>query len=95
MPEMWFVVRWPDGSFETCYSPSLVIKDFFTPGESYPLADFVSRSQMALETASARVRKKYGYGCAHALAQLADIAQMAARFHAQPDASVTVETFEE
>ena len=29
MPEMWFVVRWPDGSSETCYSPSLVIKDHF------------------------------------------------------------------
>ena len=32
MPEMWFVVRWPDGSSETCYSPSLVIKEHFSEG---------------------------------------------------------------
>ena len=35
MPEMLFRIRWPDGTAEDCYSPSLVIKDFFAPGESY------------------------------------------------------------
>ena len=51
-----FVIRWPDGVVESCYSPSLVIKDFFAPGESYPLADFVERSRTALHIASERVR---------------------------------------
>ncbi len=27
MPEMRFVIAWPDGREETCYSPSLVIRD--------------------------------------------------------------------
>ena len=45
MPEMRFHIRWPDGAVETCYSPSLVVKDFFSPGESYPLADFCSAAE--------------------------------------------------
>ena len=36
MPEMRFVIRWPDGRRESCYSPSLVIRDFLREGESYP-----------------------------------------------------------
>ena len=32
MPEMRFRIRWPDGSTESCYSPSLVIKDYFAAG---------------------------------------------------------------
>ena len=61
MPEMRFLIRWPDGTAETCYSPSLVIKDYFAPGETYPLADFVERSRTALNIASERVRAKYGF----------------------------------
>ena len=95
MPEMHFRVRWPDGSAQRCYSPSLVIKDFFVPGESYRLADFVERSRTALEIASERVRLKYGYGCGHAAHQLAEIERIAAQFDARPDARVTVEAFEE
>ena len=60
MPEMRFVIRWPDGVVESCYSPSLVVKEFFAPGESYPLADFVERSRTALHIASERVEAKYG-----------------------------------
>jgi len=47
MPEMRFLIRWPDGVAEACYSPSLVIKDYFAPGETYPLPDFVARSRTA------------------------------------------------
>jgi uncharacterized repeat protein (TIGR04042 family) len=32
MPEMRFVIRWPDGRRESCYSPSLVIRDFLRGG---------------------------------------------------------------
>jgi uncharacterized repeat protein (TIGR04042 family) len=95
VPEMYFHVRWPDGSAQVCYSPSLVIKDFFTPGESYGLADFVERSRTALGIASERVRQKYGYGCGHATAQLAEIERMAAQFGHQPGALVAVEAFQE
>ncbi len=34
MPEMRFLIRWPDGNRESCYSPSLVVKDFFAPGKA-------------------------------------------------------------
>ena len=48
MPEMRFRVRWPDGTAETCYSHSLVIKDYFSVGADYPLADFLDRSRWVL-----------------------------------------------
>lgn len=70
MPEMRFVIAWPDGEEETCYSPSLVIKDFFVEGESYGLADFLDRSRKALTIASDRVEAKYGFPCSLDLASL-------------------------
>ena len=45
MPEIRFQIQWPDGSQETCYSPSLVVKDYFTPNSDYDLGDFVQRSR--------------------------------------------------
>ena len=54
MPEMHFRIRWPDGRREACYSPSLVIKDYFAPGQSYALPDFVAKSRDALTVASER-----------------------------------------
>lgn len=94
MPEVHFVVRWPDGTAERCYSPSRVIKEYFTPGESYALPDFVQRSRVALDLASERVREKYGYGCAHAALQIEEIERAASRYDG-PDARVRVEAFEE
>ncbi|MCJ2047341.1 MSMEG_0570 family nitrogen starvation response protein [Methylobacterium sp. J-078] len=92
MPEMRFHVRWPDGRREACYSPSLVIKDYFAPGETYPLDDFVAKARTALTIASERVREKYGFACSSALDQLQRI-EAAARAQA-PDGRVTVEAFE-
>jgi uncharacterized repeat protein (TIGR04042 family) len=92
---MRFRIRWPDGSAEICYSPSLVIKDFFVPGESYPLADFIERSREALNLASERVQAKYGRSCSRALAQLNRIETNAAAFAALDGARVTVESFVE
>lgn len=92
MPEMHFHVRWPDGRREACYSPSLVVKDFLAPGESYAVDEFVERTRTALTIASERVRVKYGFACSSALDQLARI-EAAAKL--QPsDGRVTVETFE-
>jgi uncharacterized repeat protein (TIGR04042 family) len=95
MPEMRFRIRWPDGAAEACYSPSLVIKDFFSPGESYALTDFVQRSRAALNIASERVEAKYGRSCSRAMAQLARIETAAKTFSRLPGARVTVESFEE
>ena len=95
MPEMRFLIRWPDGTAESCYSPSLVIKDYFAPGEAYRLDDFVAKSRTALNIASERVRAKYGFACSSAMDQLARIETAAAAFAHLPEARVTVDGFEE
>jgi uncharacterized repeat protein (TIGR04042 family) len=95
MPEMRFLIRWPDGVAESCYSPSLVVKDFLVPGATYGLADFVERSRTALNIASERVRAKYGFACSSAMDQLARIEAAAKTFAHLPDARVSVDAFEE
>jgi uncharacterized repeat protein (TIGR04042 family) len=93
MPEMRFVIAWPDGRQETCYSPSLVIKDFFEEGETYPIRDFLDRSRKALTIASDRVEAKYGYPCSLARGQLARIENASVHFLGDADARVRCETF--
>jgi uncharacterized repeat protein (TIGR04042 family) len=93
MPEMRFVIRWPDGRRESCYSPSLVIRDFLREGESYPVPDFLQRSRQALQIASERVQAKYGHACSLALGQLARIEATATQFEGQADACVACERF--
>lgn len=93
MPVMHFRIQWPDGDEANCYSPSLVIRDFFTAGEAYALDDFVERSRQALGIASERVREKYGFACSAAMDQLAQIERDAARFSDQPNAAVKVIEF--
>jgi uncharacterized repeat protein (TIGR04042 family) len=95
MPEMQFRVRWPDKTVSSCYSPSLVIKDYLEVGKSYALSDFLRRSRDALNIASERVKQKYGFYCTSAMGQLAEINQTAERFSADADARVVVEAFEE
>jgi uncharacterized repeat protein (TIGR04042 family) len=95
MPEMRFRICWPDGSTETCYSPSLVIKDYFSVDTAYPLADFVERSRVALGIASERVKAKYGTCCRRAMVQLARIEATAEAFTNHPDPRVAVEGFDE
>ena len=95
MPAMHFTLRWPDGRRQRCYSPSLVIKDYFQPGSSYALPDFMQRSREALGIASERVRAKYGFACSMALDQLAQIEAGAAPFASQAGAQVAVTDFEE
>jgi uncharacterized repeat protein (TIGR04042 family) len=93
MPEMHFKIQWPDGSEETCYSPSLIIKKYFEPNQDYPLGDFVERSRTALNIASDRVKAKYGKPCGLAIGQLATIEAQATRFAHQSQASVRVLEF--
>jgi uncharacterized repeat protein (TIGR04042 family) len=95
MPEMRFRVSWPDGTSETCYSPSLVIKDYFVIGEKYSLAEFLTRSRAALKIASDRVRAKYGHPCSRALAQLTRIEAVSQTFAGTPGARVAIDAFED
>ncbi len=95
MPEMIFHISWPDGAAEACYSPSSVIKDYFVPGETYPLQDFLQRSRAALTLASERVQARYGMPCSRALGQLARIEAAGRRFIDTPDACITVNSINE
>ena len=92
MPEMHFVVRWPDGGEMRCYSPSLVVRDYLEVGRSYPLADFVERSRTMLRIGSERVKAKFGFYCTAAEEQLAEIEARAAG--SDPATPVTVLAFE-
>ena len=80
MPEINFKIQWPDGTQQTCYSPSLVIKQYFTPGEEYHLTEFVEKSRTALNIASDRVKKAYGFPCSRALGQLQQIEAKASEY---------------
>ena len=80
MPEIRFQIQWPDGSQETCYSPSLVVKKYFSPGETYTLEDFLERARTALTIASSRVQEKYGFPCGLALGQLQTLENRAGQF---------------
>lgn len=93
MPEMRFVIAWPDGRQETCYSPSLVIRDFFEEGQRYAIGDFLDRSRKALTIASDRVEAKYGYPCSLARGQLARIEAASEPFLHDGDAFVRCQRF--
>lgn len=95
MPEIRFEIEWPNGTQELCYSPSLVVKQYFTPDQSYLLDDFVERSRTALTIASDRVQAKYGMPCSLALNQLRKIEQQALQFQSLPQAAVRVLRFVE
>ena len=82
-------VRWPDGSAQSLYSPSLVVADHLQLGVGYPVADFVARTREAMRVADERVRARYGFGCAGALGTVADVEQMAARFPGEGTVEVT------
>ena len=86
MPEVLFKIKWPDGKIEDCYSPSTIIFDYLKEGESYNLKDFIERSSNALNLASERVMKKYGFRCTSAEVQLSKILANAKTF--TPDQSV-------
>lgn len=85
MPETRFTIRWPDDQIEHCYSPSTVVREFLSPGTTYPLDDFVTRARIALEKASTRVEAKFGHRCSNAEAQLTAIERKASTFSLPAD----------
>jgi uncharacterized repeat protein (TIGR04042 family) len=95
MPAMRYRLRWPDASTSTCYSPSLVIKDYFEPGASYTLPEFLQRVREATQIASDRVAANFGFACSRAADQLLEIESQAARFADEPDARIEMLAFEE
>ena len=92
MPEMTFEVRWPDGSAQQCYSPSLVMHDYLRPDTAYTVSDFVQRCERALTEASARVRARYGFACTSAADTAERIQHAAARYPAEAQVRVTAMT---
>ena len=92
---MIFRVRWPDQTESRCYSPSLVVKEHLTAGQTYPVLDFVARSRAALTIASERVRAKFGFACTRAAAQLEEIETKAEAAAGVDGATVLVLGFEE
>lgn len=91
MPALYILMRWPDGESTAYYSPSTVVKNYFTPGQAYPLADLTARARRAFLAASERVRQVHGMPCSRAAASLAEIEAHAAQHSA---GEVTIEKFE-
>jgi len=94
MPEMHFLVRWPEGDEMRCYSPSLVVHEYLEVGRAYAVGDFLARSRTMLHIASERVRAKYGYACSAAMDQLAEIEARATTCAETGGGAVTVLAFE-
>ena len=82
MPEVLFTIQLPDGATKECYSPSTVVRDYFTTGEEMDVSEFLTRSRKALAEASERVRAKYGFACSSAASQLADLEHTARAYPA-------------
>lgn len=66
MPAVNFKIEWPDGEVHNYYSPSTVIRDYLNEGSTYSISLFEKQVFSALEKASQRVQKKYGYACSAA-----------------------------
>lgn len=95
MPEMHFIIEWPSGKQERCYSPSYIIEEFLSAGEDYPVTEFLSRAGAALEGAAERVRQRYGFACSSALDQLRELERAgAALTESERARSVRVLAFE-
>jgi uncharacterized repeat protein (TIGR04042 family) len=91
MPEMYFTVRWPDGTKQRCYSPSLIIQELMIEGAAYPVYEFMERSRAGLRIGAERVRAKYGFYCSAAMDQLTHLETQAASF--APESQVQVLKF--
>jgi putative flavoprotein involved in K+ transport len=95
MPEMHFLVEWPNGETQRCYSPSYVVEEHLSVGQEYAVPDFVERVARALHIASERVRARYGFACSSALDQLSIVEASASALRpAEREGRVKVLSFE-
>ena len=90
MPALNFKVRWADGSIDVCYSPSTVLHEYLKETQCYSVSDFLTRARSALNEASTRVERKYGYQCSSAMDQLGRINMKAATFNQDDDGRVEI-----
>lgn len=88
MPETTFTAELPDGTFQPCYSPSSVVKNYFKPGQVVSASEFIELACAALTEASERVRQKFGFSCTAASASLQDIERWAGEL--PPDTLLTI-----
>lgn len=79
MPQTTLNIQWPDRSQRSYYSPSTVVHDYFKPGESYRVREFLGLSRRAYQEASDRVQAKFGMACAGASTALAKIESHASK----------------
>jgi uncharacterized repeat protein (TIGR04042 family) len=92
MPEIHFSIEWPDGVCMRCYSPSTVVRNYFSAGEVMTIDQLVTKATDALRHAGDRVEAKFGYRCTSAQAQLEDILERAETFGSDEELRiVTVE----
>jgi uncharacterized repeat protein (TIGR04042 family) len=90
MPEVSFVVQWPNGARSTCVSPSTAVLKHLATG-TYDLHMFLERARAGLAAASERVREVYGFPCSRAAAQIRVIEETAAAWNDIANAQVSVE----
>ena len=79
MPELRFVLRWPDGTAETCYSPSTIVRDHFDPRHTLPDGGIPDAQPHRADRRQRPGQAIYGTPCSLALGQLARIETAAAR----------------
>lgn len=88
MPETPFTVELPDGSLKHCYSPSSVVRKYFTAGDTLTAAEFLGKARESLTEASNRVLAKFGFACSSAASSLEDIEHWASAL--PPDSTVRI-----
>lgn len=88
MSETTFTAELPDGSFQPCYSPSPVVKKYFTIGQEVPAGEFIRLSRIALTEACALVSDNLGISGAPPYSSLKDIERWAGAL--PPDTPLTI-----
>ena len=69
MPVTYVYIEWPDHKTDQVYSPSSIIKKYFSSGEELTIENFLTACTEGLEKASERVQQKFGYACTSAMAE--------------------------
>ncbi|MEM6738242.1 MAG: MSMEG_0570 family nitrogen starvation response protein [Bacteroidota bacterium] len=77
MPEVNLRVKWPDEHISDVYSPSTIVRQYFSSGDLMTVSDFVTKCTEALEHASKRVEEKFGYACTSARNSIHNVRQSA------------------
>lgn len=88
MPEITITAELPDGSFQPCYSPSPIARNYFKMGQQVTAEEFIRLSRIALSAASDRIGEKIGFSSTPDYSSLPDIERWAGAL--PPDTPVTI-----